>query len=576
MAVEIIMPKAGVAMECGTIVKWLVEEGDTIATGDAILEITTDKVNMEVEAEEDGVLIKKLYGSDTEVPVFTVIGYIGEAGETVDAPSVVKDEKKELAEKVTEMKKVSNADNGFDIIVLGGGPGGYVAAIKAAMLGASVAIVEEDTMGGTCLNRGCIPTKTYMKNVELMENIKKAGGRGIKVKSEIEQDIEVIVEYKNSVVKSLTDGVTGLLKSHGVTIFSATGQVKEDCTVSLSTGSSIKGDKIILATGSKVRRLPIEGIDSERVVDSTYALDMIDVPKKIVVVGGGVIGCEFAEIFSSRGSHVHIIELSDHLLPMMDIDVSLALEETFEKKGINYTTNNRVIKFDTNSDGISTILDSGESIESDYVLFAVGREANLNGLDLLNIDQTNGFIKVNEYMETSIDNIYAIGDLTGDSMLAHSASKMGEIAAENACGEHLKVDLKSVPSCIYTIPEAASVGMTENQAKQAGKYDIGKFAFSGNGRALASGYTQGFIKVIAGEYGEILGVHMFGQGVAEMINIASNLIALEIPVDEAADLIFAHPCLSEGLKEAMADSFASCIHLPKSNKKINFQTGGRQ
>jgi dihydrolipoamide dehydrogenase len=573
MAVEIIMPKAGVAMESGTIVEWLKDIGEEVKTGDPILEITTDKVNMEIEAEEDGVLLHKVHDTGAELPVFTVIGYIGTAGESLEGLDIStqdtgEGQKKEALKEQKPLdkqraEKLELANDAYDIIVLGGGPGGYVAAIKGAMLGGKVALVEEVRVGGTCLNRGCIPTKTYAKNVEVLETIKKSEARGIGVSGKVSQDIQAIVDYKDMVVKTLTDGVAGLLKSHGVKIFNARGEASADGSISLSTGESIHGKKLILATGSIVRKLPIEGIDHKDVLISTEMLDLVEVPKELTVVGGGVIGCEFAEIFNARGSKVTIVEMADRLVPMMDLDLSQALQGTFEKKGIKLVLGQSVTAFKTKGKKLEVTLNDDSSHSANKVLFAVGRAPNHNGIENLNLDEDRGFVKVNDKMETNLDNIYAIGDLVGRSMLAHSASKMGEIAAENAMGHEVTVDLSAVPSAVYTVPEVASVGLTEEEATKKGAYKVGRFNFNGNGRALAAGYMEGFVKVITGAYNEILGVHMYGKGVDELINNAANLMALEIPADEAADLIFGHPSLGEILMESLADSVDLCVHLPK-------------
>ena len=572
MSVEIIMPKAGVAMEEGTIVSWLKNEGDVVSIGDPIIEITTDKVNMEIEAEGNGILAVQIHGDGEVLPVFTVIGLIAEEGEDVEAlRNLAKEDKQPEKEKVEETKieeartSTSSNDNNneYDIVVVGGGPGGYIAAIKAAMLGGKVAIVEEDIMGGTCLNRGCIPTKTYIKNVEVLEDIKQMSKRGIKIQVDASQDINKAVEYKNEVVKKLTSGVDYLLKSHGVEIFNCKAEVKKAKEVILSNGKILNTKNIIIATGSKVRMLPIEGIDSKLIMTSTEALDFNEVPAEMVIIGGGVIGCEFAEIFNSRGSKVTIIEKADKLIPMLDKEITKSLKESFVKKGITVLVDKDIVRFKEEGNKLVVEL-RDETLNFDRGLYSIGRQANLNGLENLDIELDRGAISVNDKMETSIPSIYAVGDVNGKLMLAHSAFKMGEVAAKNAMGEDEKVNLNSVPSCVYTVPEIASVGMTEEEARA--KYDvkIGKFNFSGNGKSLAAGHSEGYIKVVAdARYNEILGVHMFGHGVTEIINQAAAFKSLEIPTDEAADIIFGHPCSSEALMEALADVNGECLHLPK-------------
>lgn len=571
MATEIIMPKAGMAMEEGTVVKWLKSEGDSVDQGEALLEITTDKVNMEVEAEASGHLIKILHDEGAVVPVFTQIGFIGEKDESVDAqPQSVKEEPKviDLPTKKQDVKKNAaekedSAD--YDVIVIGAGPAGYVAAIKASMLGGKVAVVEKVKAGGTCLNRGCIPTKTYVKNVELIENLAKAGKRGIKVANpEFSLDMEEIVTNKNSVVDTLTGGVEGLLKSHNVDLFYGKAEVKPNRTVEISTGQALKGKNIILATGSAITYFNIPGIESPKILNSDEILDLKEVPEHLVIVGGGVIGCEFAEIFRGYGSNVTVVELADRMIPMFDRELSAALSETFKKKGIALKTTEKVASFNDSDKGIEVVLESGERVFGDRVLLAIGRKPNLSGLETLDLKMDRGMIQANELMETNLDRFYAPGDVNGQVMLAHAAFKMGEVAAINAMGGSEKINLNAVPSCIYTLPEVASVGLTEDQAREKHDISIGKFSYGGNGRALASGEYSGFVKVIADrKYGEILGVHIYGNNASELINEAAVVLQLEVPCDEVANCIHGHPSYSEILMEACADALNECIHLPR-------------
>lgn len=575
MSVEVIMPKAGVAMEEGTIVSWLKQEGEEVKIGEPILEITTDKVNMEIESEGEGTLAVIIHKEEGEVlPVFTVIGVIAEKGENqeevkakyssgnISKEDIVEENQNTEVKEEKINKKECNHD--YDVVVIGGGPGGYLSALKAALLGGRVALVEENILGGTCLNRGCIPTKTYIKTAEILEEIDQLSKRGVKVTVDKEQDIKKAIKYKNRVVKKLTAGVGGLLKSRDVEVFNLKASVKEEHKVILSDGKVLDTENIIIATGSKVRILPIKGIESNLIITSTEALDLETVPEELVIIGGGVIGCEFAEIFNSRGSKVTIVEMEDRVIPRMDKELSESLKYSFSKKGINVLTKKKVSEFKEEGNNILVCIEGEEPIKADLCLYAIGREANLSGIEDLDIKIDKGSIVVNSKMETSIPSIYAVGDVTEGVMLAHAAFKMGEVAASNALGMNKEVDLGALPSCVYTIPEVASVGITEEDARKKYNVKVGKFNFAGNGRALASGQEQGYVKVVAdAKYGEILGIHMFGCGVAELINHAAAFKALEIPTDEASELIFGHPCTSEALMEALADVNGECLHLPK-------------
>ena len=337
MSVEIIMPKAGMSMEEGTIIKWLKEEGEAVKEGEPIVEILTDKVNMEVEAESSGYLLKKVRFENEVLPVFTVIGYIGEKGESVS--EVKEAEKKE--EVKTETK--TSDEKEYDVIVIGGGPAGYISANKASQLGAKTALIEKRELGGTCLNRGCIPTKTYIKNIEILEEAEKAQSRGLDIKvTKNISDLTKAVEFKNKVTKKLSQGVGGLLRSYGVDVYSTAGKLGEGKKVTLEDGKVLKGKKIILAGGSKTRYLNIPGIESEKILTSTTILDLNKVPERLVIVGGGVIGCEFAEIFRGYGTEVTIVEAMSNLLPFNDKEISQELEKIFKKKGINLLTDKQV------------------------------------------------------------------------------------------------------------------------------------------------------------------------------------------------------------------------------------------
>jgi len=565
MATKIIMPKAGMAMEEGTIVKWLKKEGDKVEQGEPLLEILTDKVNMEVEALVSGIVLKILKEEGEVVPVTQPIGYIGQPGEIIE--EIVSD-LKILGKEVEKDPSVMKEEN-FDIVVIGGGPAGYVAAIKGAQLGGKVALVEKDMVGGTCLNRGCIPTKTFLKNAELIENIKHAGNRGIILNdTSYRIDMEKTVQIKNEIVKILTEGVAGLLKSHGVKVYKGNAKLTKDKKVKINATEILTGKKIILAAGSKAAKISVPGIESALVLTSDEILDLKEVPGHLAIIGGGVIGIELAMLFHAYGSQISIIEMTERILPGMDKEISEELFKILTQKGIKIHTSRKLEMISEQNGKLSLFLQGQERIGADKALLSIGRVPDLEALRELELQMNSGKIKVNEYMETSMEGVYAPGDINGVKMLAHAAFKMGEVAAANAMGKKEKVQLNNVPGCIYTIPEVGVVGLTEDEAKA--KYDIriGKFPFAGNGRALASGESIGFVKVIADKkYGEILGVHIIGPGATEMINEAASLMEMEITVHEAANIIHGHPTFSEAFKEACADCLGTSIHLPNQNEK---------
>ena len=590
MAVEVIMPKAGIDMTEGQIVKWNKKEGEKVEEGEILLEIMTDKTSMELEAEASGYLIKVLKQDGETVPVTEVIGYIGAEGEeapTGAAPQAAPEPKAaesvaaaQPAASTSNEPKAPKGDDEFDVVVIGGGPAGYVAAIKAAQLGGKVAIVEKVHFGGTCLNKGCIPTKTFLKNAEIIEGIEMAGKRGIILENDkFTIDMPKVVKLKNDIVKTLTNGVQGLLKSNDVKIYNGIGKINvdKDVVVTNDKGETVlRTDKIILAGGSKVGRINIPGIDSPKVLTSDDILDIQQIPKSLAVIGGGVVGIELGQVFNSFGSEVTVVEMMDRIIPGVDRESSEALRKELEKKGMKILTSTAIKEIVDNGDTLTIKVDGKDDIVAEKALLSIGRVPDLEGIGEIDLELENGKVKVDKYMETSVKGIYAPGDINGTRMLAHAAFRMGEIAAENAIqGNHRATRLETnssasiytIPSAIYTVPEVAMVGLTEEQAKE--KYDIsvGKFAFVGNGRALASGESAGFVKVIADKkYGEILGVHIVGPSAAEIINEAATLMKMEITVDEVIKTIHGHPTYSEALFEACADVLGEAVHLPKKKK----------
>ena len=581
MATEIIMPKAGIDMTEGQIIKWNKKEGDKVETGEILLEIMTDKTSMELEAEDSGYLIKIIKGDGETVPVTEVIGYIGAEGEV--APEGISKDAVETSENVSDKKekepvkergieerntavKSEKGEDEFDVVVIGGGPAGYVAAIRAAQVGGKVAVVEKSELGGTCLNRGCIPTKTFLKNTEIIEGIEMSSKRGIILENEkFTVDMPKVVSLKNEIVKTLTNGVQGLLKSNSIKIFKGVGKINKDKDVVINGEKVLRTNKIILAGGSKVGSVNIPGIESKRVLTSDDILDLKELPKSLAVIGGGVVGVELGQAYLSFGSEVTVIEMMDRIVPGVDREASETLRKALEKKGMKILTSSKIKEIIDEGDKLRIKLEDKEDVVAEKALLSIGRVPDLEAVGELDLEMERGKIKVDKYMETSMEGVYAPGDINGIKMLAHAAFRMGEVAAENAIlGNHREIKLETTPSAIYTLPEVGMVGLTEEEAKEKYDINIGKFAFVGNGRALASGDTTGFVKVIADKkYGEILGVHIVGQSAAEIINEASSLMAMEITVDEVIKTIHGHPTFSEALFEACADVLGEAIHLPK-------------
>ncbi len=565
MAHEVIMPKAGIDMSEGQIVKWFKNVGDPVEKGELLLEIMTDKTSMEVEAEDSGILLKIIHQEGDTVPVTEVIGYIGQEGE-----EIVPREKVEVVEVEEEVDtSLTHLDDSYNVVVIGGGPAGYVAAIRAAQHGAKVAIVEKGEFGGTCLNVGCIPTKTYLKNGEIIEGVEMAASRGIVFDStSYKVDMPKVVQYKNTVVKKLTSGVEALLRSNQVEIFKGTAKINKNKDVIVDGSTVVKGDKIILAGGSKVSKVNIPGIDNPNILSSDDLLALDVLPETLAVVGGGVIGIEMAQAFEALGTKVTVIEMMDRIIPGIDTEASDLLTKLLKKKGVKIMTSTKINEFADKNGKVEVKTEGGESVVADKVLISVGRLPDVEGMGEVEFEMERGKIKVDKYMETSVKGIYAPGDINGIKMLAHVAYRMGEVAADNAVkGNHRELKIHSSPSVVYTHPEVAMVGYTEEQARE--KYDvrIGRFDFAGNGRAMASGDNVGFVKVIAdNKYGEILGVHIVGPSAAEIINQASLLVEMEITVDEVVKTIYGHPTYSEALFEACADVLGEAVHIPKRKK----------
>ena len=566
MALEVIMPKAGVDMTEGQIVQWNKKVGEFVKEGEVLLEIMTDKVSMELEAEEDGYLIAILKGDGETVPVTEVIGYLGEEGENIPTAGAATPEANPAPAAASASNDDNKSDDAYDIVVIGGGPAGYVSAIKAAQLGGKVALVEKSELGGTCLNRGCIPTKTYLHNAEIIENIGHAANRGIIIDNpSFTVDMDKVLGTKNKVVNTLVGGVAGLLRSYGVDVHKGIGTITKDNNVLVNGSELLETKKIILAGGSKVSKINVPGMESSLVMTSDDILDMNEVPESLVIIGGGVVGIELGQAFMTFGSKVTVIEMMDRIVPAMDAEVSKNLRLILERKGMTILTDTKLQEIIEEDGKLRIKVEGKDDIIASKALLSIGRVPDLEGIGEVEFELDRGRIKVNEYMETSVPGIYAPGDINGTKMLAHAAFRMGEVAAENALkGNHAVAKLNLTPAAIYTLPEVAAVGLTEEQAREKYDVQIGKFNFAANGRAIASDAAQGFVKVIADKkYGEVLGVHIIGPAAAELINEASTIIEMEITVEEMLKTIHGHPTFSEVMYEAFADVLGLAVHSPK-------------
>jgi dihydrolipoamide dehydrogenase len=460
-----------------------------------------------------------------------------------------------------------------EILIIGGGPGGYVTAIRAAQLGGKVTLIEKNELGGTCLNWGCIPTKALLRGVELLESIAGSKDFGIQV-GEISMDFSRLTARKDRAVKTLVSGVAGLMKANGIEVVK--GHAKfispQEMEVIEDRGEKIsyRARKIILATGSISADLPIPGAKGPGVIDSNGALQLTQVPESLVIIGAGPIGLEFGTIFAALGSKVAILEMMDQILPNEDPEVALALEKSLRRFKIQTLTSCRVKSIGEGVEGkrkVVAIKGEEEKIfEAQVVLIAVGRKANWEGLNLAaaGVQCNRKGIEVNEKMQTNIPGIYAIGDVTGQWLLAHFAMAQGDVAAQNALGQEAKMDNRVVPRCVYTLPEVASVGMTEKEAKAAGyEVKIGRFPFAGNGKATVIGERTGFVKMLTeAKYGEILGVNIFGPHATDLIGEAVLAMRLEGTAEDVGRSIHPHPTLTEALMEAALDVDEIAVHIP--------------
>ena len=453
------------------------------------------------------------------------------------------------------------------IAVIGGGPGGYVAAIKAAMLGAEVTVIEKRRVGGTCLNVGCIPTKALLASSSMLMSVKEAKDFGINIDGEISTDFSAIMARKNKIVNQLISGIEFLFEKRGVQLINGFGKLVDKNTIEVTKEGGekeiVKADKIILANGSVPvvpRMFPYDG---KIVITSDEILNLDEVPESLLIVGGGVIGCEIGQFFRALGTEVTIVEMAEQILINEDKDVAKQLHRQFKKDKIKVITGIGVQTCEVIDNKAVATLSNGKQITAQYALVSVGRRPNLDnsGVEELGIEMERGKIIVNKHLETNVEGIYAIGDLINTPFLAHVASKEGMVAVENALGKSKEVNYLAVPRCVYTEPEVAGVGKTEKQLQAEGiEYHVGQFDFRALGKAQAIGHFQGFIKILADNDDKIIGAAIVGPHATDLLTELSLAVALELTVEQVGDVIHAHPSLSEGLMEALHDVHGECVH----------------
>jgi dihydrolipoamide dehydrogenase len=459
-----------------------------------------------------------------------------------------------------------------DICILGGGPAGYVAAIRAGQLGAKVVLIEKENIGGTCLNWGCIPTKTLLQSAQSVKTIKKSTDMGIEITG-ISVLLEKAITRKNKIVKNLKTGLEYLLQNKNVTIIKGEGLIKSSNKIQVKTAQDdflISCTKLIITTGSTPSLPKIKGIESKNVITSNEAVNLQKIPKSITILGAGAIGLEFATLFNELGSNITVIELKDKILPQEDIEISTELLKIMKRQGIKFKLKSKVKEIKQIDNELLAIIEESDGeteIISEQILIATGRQLNLNN-DILNLNlkikskETGGGIQTNESMETSLKNVYAAGDITGGKLLAHLAFAEGKCAAENICGQKSTINYNTIPTCVYTYPEVASVGLNEAEALSKDyRLKIGRFEFRNNGRSLSLGNRDGFVKIIIDKQTDIiLGAQILAPEASELISEITLAITLNAKAHDIADMIHPHPTLSEAIMEACQDAIGRAIH----------------
>lgn len=535
----------------GKVRKWYHQEHDHVSAGDLLLTVESGKLTIDVKSPCSGELVKIAVRANEDLKKGSAAAFILSDG-TTPRPA---------QEKAKKTK----------VVVIGGGPGGYVAAIRAAQLGGDVTLIEQDRVGGTCLNVGCIPTKALLHSAELYHNLRRGEECGV-LADGIRLDWTKVQAYREQTVSSLVEGVKGLLQANGVAVIKGHASLKDEKTVIAATGKSqeeVRADKIIIASGSRAFIPPVPGLtDTPGCMDSTGALEMESLPRSMTVIGGGVIGIELACAYAEFGTEVTVIEMLPRILPALDAELAGEGQKMMEEKGIRFVLGAQVLSAEKQEDGVRlhVRMNQGEEriFESEKVLVAVGRRSRTDEMELerVGIELDRGRIVTNDKLETNIPGIYAIGDCTGRLMLAHTAMTMGEAAAENAMGGKSRYSDKICPSCVYMMPELASVGMTEEQAKEKGiDYQVGSFPMAANGKSQIMQEPNGMVKILAdSRTGKIMGVHILGARATDLIAEAAVAMKKHAVIGDLIDTIHPHPTVSEAVREAALGCEGRMIH----------------
>ena len=555
MEFEIKLDRLSPGSKEGKVGKIHIEAGQKVMPEDLIMEVEGKKGNTPIKSSAEGTIIA------LEVDEGDIVALGQRLG------TITSNEEKNSKPQTSKIKDPQTLET--DIAILGGGPGGYVAAIQAAKLGAKVIVIEKDTLGGTCLNWGCIPTKALVRSAQVFADIKQSDQYGILLENP-RIDMKRVIERKDDIVASLVAGIEDLFDKNKITLKSGKGKIIDNSTIQVDDGTLVKAKDIIIATGSKISPSPFPGTDLEHVLWSDDALNLKELPQKIVIIGGGIIGMEFAFIYANMGVHVSVVEYMDDILSILDLDVIKEITDAAKSTGIKLYTSSKVEEILCGEDEVPIVSFTNQEktnyISCDKVLVCVGRSPQYDDIGLeemkIEINNQNKGIKVNNKMETNIPNIYAVGDVTNIMQLAHVASHQGIVAVKNILGENISMDYKAVPSAIFTSPEIATVGISEKDLKELNiKAVIGKFPFGANGKAMTCGETRGFVKIIKEEEtGKILGCSIIGPHASDLIAQLTFAIKNGLTAKDIVNTIHAHPTTSEAVHEGALSVEGGALH----------------